>query len=224
VGLFGQIMNANKNAKRILIYGDSYVFGKIPGGGRFDSDTRFTGLLQKILGEGYEIVEEGLRGRMIDGENAFFPYRNGFEQFGSILGSHLPLDMLAIFLGTNDTNSGSRKNPQQIVDCNDKYLDKVNWWCEHLDFPKPIIMIIAPPIINERESYKTFKDIFKNSEERSRKLPNLFETYAKKHDLAFFDSSKVVKVSPIDGIHLNEGANRLLAKSLANKIEPILKL
>lgn len=56
-------MNTNISAKRILIYGDSYVFGKIPSGLRYDSATRFTGVMQSYLGSDYEIIEEGLRGR-----------------------------------------------------------------------------------------------------------------------------------------------------------------
>src|SRR5689334_11654512 len=99
-------MNTNKAAKTILIYGDSFTFAKIPGGLRYDCETRFTGVLQKELGKDYEVIEEGLRGRTVSGENSFFPYRNGLEQFGPIIGSHLPLDLLVLFLGTNDLNSG----------------------------------------------------------------------------------------------------------------------
>ena len=211
-------MNINKNAKRILVYGDSYTFGKIPGGNRFDNETRFTGVLQKELGDSYEVIEEGLRGRTLDGENAYFPHRNGLEQFGPIFGSHLPLQLLILFLGTNDTNSGSSKTPPQIVGGYDKYLETVAWWCKHLDFAEPKIMIVAPPVVNEKESYKSFKDIFKNSQKKSRQLSELLGSYAKKRHLLFFDSSKIVKPSPVDGIHLDETANKLLGENLVRKI------
>jgi hypothetical protein len=38
-------MNTNISAMRILIYGDSFVFGVIPGGGgaRYDASTRYLG-------------------------------------------------------------------------------------------------------------------------------------------------------------------------------------
>jgi lysophospholipase L1-like esterase len=211
-------MNTNKNAKRILIYGDSYTFGKIPGGARFDSETRFTGVLQKTLGKNFEIIEEGLRGRMLEGENAFFPHRNGLMQFDGIFGSHLPLDLVILFLGTNDTNSGSKKTPRQIVNGYSKYLKRVDWWCKHLDFPKPKIMIVTPPPTNEKKSYKIFNDLFKGSQSKSEKLPELLKNFVKTNKLLFFNASEIVQPSPIDGIHLAKLENKVLGEKLATKI------
>lgn len=188
-------MVTNKNAKRILIFGDSYTFGKIPGGTRYDSETRFSGVLQKELGDNFDVIEEGLRGRTVDGENRAFQYRNGFPQFGPILGSHFPLDLIVFFLGTNDLNSGSTKSPEQIAKGYDGYIERVEWWAKHLDFPAPKIMIVAPPFINERASYKLLGEIFKGSESRIRKLPKVLEKFANSKELFFFDSSAVVTVS-----------------------------
>ena len=48
----------------ILCFGDSNTYGYRPdGSGRFDADTRWTGLLQKKLGTNDRIIEEGLCGR-----------------------------------------------------------------------------------------------------------------------------------------------------------------
>lgn len=212
-------MLTNKNAKRILVFGDSYVFGKIPGGARFDSETRFTGVLQKTLGDEYEIIEEGLRGRTVDGENRAFQYRNGFPQFGPILGSHFPLDLIIFILGTNDLNSGSTKSPEEVAKGYEGYMERIEWWSKHLDFPAPKIMIVAPPFINERASYKLFGAIFKGSESRIRKLPKVLEKFTRSKELLFFDASSVVTVSPIDGIHLTEEENKKLGVELANKIK-----
>lgn len=49
--------------KHILCYGDSNTHGYIPGGGRYDDDTRYTGILAKLLGSDYRIIEEGLNSR-----------------------------------------------------------------------------------------------------------------------------------------------------------------
>lgn len=216
-------MNINPKAKRILIYGDSYTFGKIPGGSRFPNNIRYTGVLQKELGDDYDIIEEGLRGRTLDGENTFFPHRHGFEQFGAIFGSHLPIDLVVLFLGTNDTNSGSHRTPEKIVQGYDHYLERIDWWCDHLVFEKPKVMLIAPPTILEEHSYKIFGDLFKGSEMKVAQLPHLIEKYAQTHDLEFFDCSPVVKVSDVDGIHLDEEGNRLLGEALAQKVFRIFK-
>ena len=48
----------------ILCFGDSNTYGYKPDGtGRFDTDTRWTSLLQKKLGADHRVIEEGLCGR-----------------------------------------------------------------------------------------------------------------------------------------------------------------
>ena len=45
----------------ILCFGDSNTYGYKPDGtGRFDENTRWTGLLQKKLGTEFRVIEEGL--------------------------------------------------------------------------------------------------------------------------------------------------------------------
>ncbi len=214
-------MNTNIAAKQIMIYGDSYVFGKIPGGDRYDSATRFTGVMQSYLGDGYEIIEEGLRGRNLSGENGFFPHRNGLTQFDGILGSHLPLDLVILFLGTNDCNSSRTSTPEEIVGEYTKYLRSLGWWSKHLGFPKPAVAIIAPPPIDEPASHKWFKNIFNGSGPKIEALPALMKEFAAENKVFFFDSSKVVKVSPIDGIHLDIENNHKLGRALVQFIKEI---
>lgn len=62
---------------RILCYGDSNTWGYIPGTGkRFDENTRWTKRLQTLLGDEYEIIEEGLRGRNVGHDFDFYPRGN----------------------------------------------------------------------------------------------------------------------------------------------------
>lgn len=213
-------MNTNKSAKRILIYGDSYTFGKIPGGSRYDCETRFTGILQKDLGDGFEVIEEGLRGRMMEGENKYFPYRNGFEQFGPILGSHLPVDLVVFMLGTNDSNNGDQQ-PEETVLVIKKYLEKIDWWSNHLGFTKPKILIVVPPMVDETSAGKVFGEIFKNSEEKLKNIRKLFIDYCLKTNTDYVDLFPTVKVSPVDGIHLDEINNKVVGILLSAKIKTL---
>ncbi len=215
-------MNTNVAAKRIMVYGDSYVFGKIPGGLRYDSSTRFTGVMQNYLGGEYEIIEEGLRGRTVAGENGFFPHRDGLTQFNGILGSHLPLDLVMIMLGTNDCNSSRKIIPREMVDGFIKYVRGVSWWSKHLGFPTPKIVLIAPPNINEQESIKAFKNIFHSSGPKIAELPSLMSEFAIANKILFFDSSKIVQVSPIDGVHLDIEGNHKLGRALAQLVKEVL--
>ncbi len=214
-------MNTRPTAKNILIFGDSYTFGKIPGGLRHPADVRFTGVMQTILGVEYNIIEEGLRGRMLEGENPYFPYRNGAEQFGAILGSHLPLDLIVLFLGTNDANNGAGKSPAQIVAGYDGYLEKVNWWADHLGFTVPKIMLVSAPPINEEASIKAFGEFFKGARAKLLELAPLVEKYTAEKNLAYFNSAPYVTISDVDGIHLDEEANRKLGEALTEKIRAV---
>ena len=50
--------------KTILCYGDLNTWGCNPAGhDRFPRDVRWTGVLQKFLGDDYYVIEEGLNGR-----------------------------------------------------------------------------------------------------------------------------------------------------------------
>ncbi|MBA2654859.1 MAG: hypothetical protein H0U71_07325 [Gammaproteobacteria bacterium] len=84
--------------KIILCYGDSNLRGFIPGtfdestglSERFEKDKRWAGLLQIILGEKYNIIEEGINGRTttLDEKIPGRPYRNGLTQLPVCLESH----------------------------------------------------------------------------------------------------------------------------------------
>lgn len=215
-------MNTNVAAKRILIYGDSYTFGKIPDGNRFDASTRMTGVTQNYLGSGYEIIEEGLRGRTLSGENGFFPHRDGLKQFDGIIGSHFPLDLVIIFLGTNDTNSSRTSTAEGLLTPCIKYVRGISWWSKHLGFPKPRIAFVIPPSINEPASDKVFKNIFSGSGEKIVAMQKLIKDFAIENKIMTFDASQVVTVSDVDGIHLDIENNHKLGRALAQFIKEVL--
>jgi lysophospholipase L1-like esterase len=67
------------DAVRILCFGDSNTYGtclrdssidgtptKDPDYVRLKADRRWTGVLQRLLGDGYDVIEEGLNGRTTD--------------------------------------------------------------------------------------------------------------------------------------------------------------
>ncbi|MBR3736130.1 MAG: acylhydrolase, partial [Lachnospiraceae bacterium] len=56
--------------KRILCFGDSLTWGYDPDHRvRFNEEIRWTQVLQKHLGEGYTVIEEGQNGRTIATED-----------------------------------------------------------------------------------------------------------------------------------------------------------
>ncbi len=220
-------MNTHPNAKQIMIYGDSLVYGKKPlVPERFGGDTRFTGIIQCELGENFEIIEEGLRARNLAGENPFFKERNGLEQFGPIYGSHVPLDLVILMLGTNDCNRAPEKSEKGFELALDGYIEKIVDWNKQLGITQvPKILLVAPPLIRSEEAAKNenITNIFgPDSEERTRKLEATYAAYATKHSLPFFAASSVCAAAENEGIHLDVENNERLGKGLAEVIRKLL--
>ena len=88
----------------ILCFGDSNTWGYIPGseGERYGRDIRWPGIMAAELGDEFSVIEEGLNGRTTVLDNPLTPYRNGRDYLIPCLESHQPLDLVVIFLGTND--------------------------------------------------------------------------------------------------------------------------
>jgi lysophospholipase L1-like esterase len=93
--------------KTILCYGDSNTWGAVPLQSlelieRFGRSERWTGVLQRELGQAYEVIAEGCNGRTTVWEDPIEGYKNGKEYLIPCLDSHQPLDLVIIMLGTND--------------------------------------------------------------------------------------------------------------------------
>ena len=90
----------------ILCFGDSNTYGYKPDGtGRFDTDTRWTALLQKKLGADHRVIEEGLCGRTTVFQDDLREGRRGLDLIGITMEMHNPIDLLILMLGTNDCKS-----------------------------------------------------------------------------------------------------------------------
>ena len=96
--------------KHILCFGDSNTHGFCAdpadcadGGNRFNESERWTCLLQKQLGDGYLVIEEGLGGRTTCFPDPLQEGACGLDYLVPCLGSHEPVDLLIVMLGTNDT-------------------------------------------------------------------------------------------------------------------------
>lgn len=87
--------------KEILCFGDSNTHGYMPGlETRYPIDQRWSGLLGKLLGDGYHVVEEGMDGRTTAFEDDLQPWRSALGYIGPCVKTHAPLDLIIIMLGT----------------------------------------------------------------------------------------------------------------------------
>ncbi len=212
-------MLTNSEAKRVMIYGDSLVYGLRPWWTRYDVKTRFTGIAQDILWSGYDLIEEGLRWRMLSGENKFFPYRNWLEQFGPIFASHVPLDAIVLYLGTNDCNAGQDIDYEYIESALNQYRETMQRRCDFFKFPLPHLLLVCPHIVQEEYSYLVFKDIFRWSQDKSTRLVEYYHRYATDTYLDLLDTSTFITSGQADGIHLTEEMNKTLGEGVADFIK-----
>jgi GDSL-like lipase/acylhydrolase family protein len=92
--------------KTLVCFGDSNTWGYVPGsnGARFPREQRWPVILQGLLGEGWDVIAEGLSGRTATIDRPDSEGRNGLPYLLPCLLSHAPVDVAAIFLGTNDVN------------------------------------------------------------------------------------------------------------------------
>lgn len=97
----------------ILCFGDSNVWGNIPGSfdpstglcKRYERSKRWPGMLQSELGETHHVVEEAINGRTTSLDEIIpgRPYKNGLALLAPALEAHYPIQVVVFMLGTNDT-------------------------------------------------------------------------------------------------------------------------
>ena len=199
-----------KATKRILCYGDSLTFGKIPGPfTRYLPNERWTGVLQELLGYEYEVIEEGLRGRTTDMDDPDSIGRNGLSYFQSCILSHLPVDLVIILLGANDLKERFNRTAKEIAPAFKKYKDALLYACKYLEEKEPQILLISPPLVDEANTLPEWG--YRGGGEKSKELGKEYSKVAKEMKADFIDLASIVKPSPLDGIHLDPESNRIVA-------------
>ncbi len=211
-------MNTNPNAKRILCFGDSNTYGRVPGPERlrFPANVRWTGVLQNSLGEDYEVIEEGLGGRNTMIEDPENLDRNGLNYLLPCIESHIPIDFLVVCLGTNDLKEKYDLSAEQIASNLDKLLQRaLERFQENQSF-QPEVIVMSPPLVDE--SVETTQERYKGAEAKSKLLGSLYSKVAEKHQAKFIDLSVLVQPSKGDGYHLDADAQTKVAQELASLI------
>lgn len=212
--------------KHILCYGDSNTWGCVPKvGGRYDLDHRWTGLLQRQLGAGYRVIEEGLNGRTTLWEDTAVPARrNGMAWLPTCLDSHRPLDLVVLMLGTNDLKTKFSLSPAEIAFGAARLVKEIlshkDWGPDGVN-PPQVLMI--SPIHTCTEMPMPHLETFGNaSHGRSLLLAEEYRRQARALGCHYFDASTVAEPSPLDGLHLDEEGHRALAQALTQQVREIL--
>lgn len=214
-------MNINLQAKKILCFGDSLTYGSDHiNNTRLDVSKRWTGILQKMLGDTYEIVEEGLGGRTTELDDPKRVGRNGLSYFIGACASHIPLDLIVLFLGTNDLKEKFNRTPHQIASSFRKYNEAIIAACDKWMFKYPKVLLIAPPLVNEGQTPKDWG--FIGATNKSRQFAKEYKIIAEELNFEFLDLAPIATPSSFDGTHLEANENKKIAEVIYNKIVQIL--
>ncbi len=201
--------------KKILCYGDSNTFGFNPQtGGRYDNNTRWSGILSKNLVPKYQIIEEGMNNR-----TGFFKNPEGLKQSGGeylsiYLQNHKDIDICLLSLGTNDAQifypldkTSTEKGLQNLT----SEIIKTNF--------KTKVVIIPPVKITKDLLHSGFAVIFDlKSIDKIQDTFSVYEQFAKDNNYLYFDFNNFVRPSKFDGIHYTEDAHKIIATHLTEFI------
>lgn len=199
--------------KRILCFGDSNTFGYNPHNGtRYDKNIRWTGVLQKLAGNNYEIVEAGGNNRTAFSNNPDGTEYTGYKLIPEYLKEHY--DTIIIAIGINDL----QKFYNQTLE---KFEKGINNFVSIIikNAPKSKIIILSPSHIKKNILKSNFKFLFnEESIEKSKEITPVYERIAKAYNCEFLNLNDIVETSDIDGLHYEQNEHKKIAESIIKLI------
>lgn len=205
---------------RVLCFGDSNTYGYVPEGyspevsGRFDENTRYTGILGRLLGNDYLISEDGLCGRTTVFDKDDLPGRKGADSISESVRRHKP-DILVIMLGTNDCKTQFEADEKMIAE------GIVTVAKRALSVKSGVAIILVSPIRIESEALTCSGAYNQSSLTVSKKLAAAFALEAVANGFYYADVAAAAKADPVDGEHLTPAGHFAVAELLASKITSI---
>lgn len=207
--------------KEILAFGDSLTWGADPETGcRHPFEKRWPSVLMAELDGRARVVAEGLGGRTTCFDDHAAPNeRNAVRSLPMLLGSHAPLDLIIIMLGTNDLKPvlcglavGAQAGMRRLVQIIHGYP-----WKQGQSIPE-ILLVAPPPCVPSI----TGAPAQNRSISESQAFAGLYKTIALELGCHFFDAGSVVSASPIDGVHLDAEQTAHLGRALAPIVKDII--
>ena len=217
----------------MLAFGDSNTYGWMPAADgppsrRFAEEARWPGVMRAVLGAGFEVVEDGLPGRTTDADDPLMPEipgagMDGLAALPAVLAVHLPLDLVIVMLGTNDTKAHHQRSAFRIALGAGRLVDLLQTRTGGVgtDYPAPRVLLVAPPPLG---TLTAFADMFAGGRDISAQLGRLYGEVARLAEVAFFDAGTVIATDGSDGVHLTAASQQALGRALAAQVRTILQL
>lgn len=200
--------------KKILCFGDSNTYGYIPQTGkRYSQNERWCRILQELLGENFEVLEQGCNNRTAFKDNPMGKIYTGYKILPEYLSNDLSWVILSV--GINDLQTQYKTTLKEFKNGLKKLINTTQELC-----PNSKILILAPPKINEGILNSFFSTLFDQSAiKKSAQLPSIYEKIASETACEFINLDTIVKTSQKDGLHLEKEAHEKIAKEIHNKLK-----
>jgi lysophospholipase L1-like esterase len=207
--------------QHILCYGDSMSWGIIPGTrGRHAHEKRWPGVLQGLLGPEVRVIEECLNGRTTAWADPFRPNRRGQDLLLPLIQSHSPLDLVIVFLGTNDLQAMYGVGAYESSLGAGTIVDAIQ-----ASRPEPLgiaprVLLVSPPRIIRPSGPMEQK--FRGAEDKSKEFSTWYKLIATTRQCGLFDAADAIQPSAIDGVHLDESQHRQFAVAIHPVVSAML--
>ncbi len=211
--------------RTIVCFGDSNTHGANPSGHganpdgppRLPREVRWPRVMEATLGDGYDVIEEGLNGRCTVWDTPVEPGRNGLPYLFPCLLSHAPIDLVIIMLGTNDLKRIYGNTAAEIACGAARLVDVARASMAGPDGTSPQVLLMSPAPLGDVTARSELWG-FGEALETSRQLAHMYEIVAEDHGAGFFDAGSVATVHPDDGVHLDAVACASLGAALAKVV------
>ena len=205
--------------RTLLAFGDSNTHGTPPmqtleDDGRRGAGTRWPGVCAAAL-DGWRVVEDGLPGRTTVRDDPIFGgLLNGLAALPFALAAQRP-DAVAIMLGTNDLKAAFGLTGRIVAESLGRMIHAARTSMAAPGRGAPDVLLILPPLPRPAGC---LSEIFEGCEEKGRQLREIAPVIAERMGAAFLDAGAHCEVSPLDGVHLDEGAHAALGRAVAGAV------
>ncbi len=208
----------------ILCFGDSNTHGTKPLPAqdvveRHGVESRWPCVMAAELGAGFRVIEEGLPGRTtVHDDPIEGAHMNGLTALPMLVGSHSPLDIVVVMLGTNDLKTRFSVGPSDIAASLERLVTMLRFFCAAPGRTQPKVLLVAPPPIQEVD---WLAEKFIGGALKSQGLAAAIGRSAERLGVAFLDAGAHVAVSPIDGLHYDAATHRTLGLAIAEQVRAL---
>lgn len=209
--------------KRILCFWDSLTRWYIPWTNheRYAATERWTWILQDKLWNEFEIIEEWLNSRTLslDDPRPGKEWKNWSEYIMPCLDTHDPLDLVILSLGINETKHEYEKTAEEMWEIiENNYIKPIMERQFKYRKRSPKILLVSPHFVNYTTEY--VQQRFLESNDKIKKLWEIYEQIAKKYNWYFLNSSLFL-TAWVDGVHLDKENNILFAEKVYDIVKEI---